>query len=123
MKSGKDNPKETKYYEFDDIDLQKAVDDGVMGDTISVKVITLWTVILSVVVIILCAIAFNLYKYYKFEQEFTQAVNSQYHEINNLRNNALNSISEKNVIDADAGLYTIPVDSAMTLIIKEYQED
>lgn len=123
MQSDKKSNKNEEYFNIEDLTLQDAIDGGVMEDKISVKRITFWTVILSVIVIVLCAIAFNLFKYFKFEQQFQQAVNTEYRELNNLRQNAFHILETKDVVDEEAGFFRIPIDSAMTLIVRDYKEN
>jgi hypothetical protein len=123
MQSDKKSNKNEEYFNIEDLTLQDAIDGGVMEDKISVKRITFWTVILTVIVIILCAIAFNLYKYFKFEQQFQQAVKTEYRELNNLRQNAFHILETKDVVDEEAGFFRIPIDSAMTLIVRDYKEN
>jgi hypothetical protein len=123
MQKGNQDPKKHEYFEIDDLSLQGAIEGGVMEDKIDIKIVTLWTVILTVIVVILCAIAFNLYKHYKFEREFQQAVNSEYRELNALKQNARTVLSTKDIADEESGFYQIPIDSAMTLIVRDYQND
>ncbi len=118
MQSGKENPKDFERFDINDPDLENSIDQGVMSDELSISRITFWTVATSVVVIILIAIAFNLYKYFKFQQEFNQAVNTEYRELNNHRAEALEQLNEISVVDEEQGIFRIPVDSAKTLLIR-----
>lgn len=123
MQSYKKQNQKEEYFNIDDLTLQDAIDGGVMEDKISVKRITVWTVVLTIIVIVLCAIAFNLYKYFKFEQQFQQAINTEYRELNTLRQNAFTKLETKDVVDEEAGFFRIPIDSAMTLIVRDYNQN
>lgn len=120
MYSEKKQNKNEEYFNIDDATLQDAIDGGVMEDKISVKNISVWTVVLTIIVIVLCAIAFNLYKYFKFEQQFQQAINTEYRELNTLKKDALIKLETKELANEEAGLFRIPIDSAMTLIVRDY---
>lgn len=113
------NKSEQDYFEITDPEAQDSVNDGVMADELSMSKIVLWTVVTSVVVIILVAIAFNLYKFWKFETQFQQAVNTEYRELNNHRTQSFESLNAKDVIDQDAGVFRIPIDSAKTILINQ----
>lgn len=124
MQKGKKNTtSDFEYYKLEDQSVQDAVNEGVMPDKLSIRVVTFWSVLISFIVIVLIAIAFNLYKYFKFEQEYRAAVNTEYRELNNLRSQAHENLSVTEVIDPEQGIYRIPVDSAMSVVVRNYQEN
>jgi hypothetical protein len=110
-----------EYTNVNDQEFLRIVDQGVMEDKLSIKTVTLWSVVTTIFVIILIVIAVNIYNYFKFDKQFQQAVNTQYTEITNLKTNSTYQITTFEVIDAEEGIYRIPVDSAKTLIIQRYQ--
>ncbi len=118
MQSGKEKNQDSGQFEITDPDLQSSVDQGVMGDHLSAGRITFWTIATSIVVVVLIVIAFQLYKYFKFQQEFNKAVNVEYRELNNHRAQAIEQLNEISVVDEDAGIFRIPIDSAKTLLIR-----
>lgn len=113
------NKDNQEYFELSDIEAKNAINDGVMADELSMSKIVLWTVATSVVVVILVAIAFNLYKFWKFETQFQQAINTEYPELDNHRAQSLQNLNSLEVIDADAGIFRIPIDSAKTILINQ----
>ncbi len=120
MQSGKEPKKATEYFDIEDPEFQSSVDQGVMSDELSMSRIVFWSVATSVLIIGLIAIAYNLYKFYKFEKEFQQAVNVEYRELNNHRAENISRLSELQVVDEEQGIYQIPVDSAKTLLLNRY---
>lgn len=117
MQSGKEPNINAEYFEIQDPEFQASVDQGVMSDEIGMSRVVFWTVATSVLVVILIAIAYNLYKFYKFDKEFQQAVNVEYRELNEHRAQNINLLNELEVIDEEQGIFRIPVDSAKTLLI------
>jgi len=120
MQSGKEPKKGPEYFEIDDPEFQTSVNQGVMSDELSVSRIVFWTIATTIFVVILIAIAFNLYQFYKFEKEFQQAVNVEYRELNNHRAENISRLTELQLIDEERGIYQIPVDSAKTLLLNRY---
>ncbi|MCC5933608.1 MAG: hypothetical protein LAT75_03730 [Candidatus Cyclonatronum sp.] len=116
------NKSEQEYFELSDIDAQNSINDGVMADELSMSKIVFWSVATSVVVVILIAIAFNLYKYWKFETQFQQAVNTEYQELNNHRSQSLEQLNSFEVVDEQTGIFQIPIDSAKTILINERKQ-
>ncbi len=112
-----------EYTNVNDQDFLRAVEDGVMEDKFSIKTVTLWTVLTTIVVVILIVIAVNIYNYFKFDQQFQQAINTEYVEINTLKSNSQEQLITFEVIDEEEGIFRIPVDSAKTLILQRYQNN
>ncbi|MCH8567580.1 MAG: hypothetical protein LAT67_04925 [Balneolales bacterium] len=120
MIQDKNLPNSSEEFEIEDSEVRSSINAGVMSDTLDMKRIVLWSVITSVVIIILIAIAFNIYQYFKFEQQFQQAINTEYRELNNHIDSNLQLLNTTDVIDEEAGIFRIPVDSAKTIIIQRY---
>lgn len=120
MQTGKPKKTEPDYFEIDDPSVQDSVNEGVMDDKLSIWLITKWTLVISIVVVILCAIAFNLYKYNKFQKEFSQAVNTEYRELQNMRQTSLTNLSSKE--QREDGTFRIPVEDAFSVVIENYNE-
>ena len=112
-----------EYTDVNDQEFSRIVNLGVMEDKLDIKNVTLWTVITTVIVVILIVIAINIYNYFKFDQEFNQAINTQYTEIRNLKTNAQNQLTTFEVISPEEGVFRIPIDSAKTLVIQNYQNN
>lgn len=118
MKKEKDP---VKYYEINDPALESAISEGVMPEGLSIRTILKWTFFISAVVIILIIFSMNLYTYFKFDKEFQAAINTEYHELNNLRETSKQKLNSFELTDEEQGLYRIPVDSAITIIVRDYQ--
>jgi len=120
MQSGNDTNKDYEYLEIEDPDFQAAVNQGVMDDHLSMRTIAFWSVATTLVIVILIAIAFNLYNFYKFEREFDKAIQTEYRELNTHREQAVSQLNQLEPIDEAAGIYRIPIDSAKTLTVDRY---
>ncbi|AXJ02217.1 hypothetical protein CYPRO_2980 [Cyclonatronum proteinivorum] len=113
------NNSDKEYFELSDPDAQTSINDGVMADELSMSRIVLWTVATSIVVVILIAIAFNLYKFWKFDTQFQQAINTEYPVLNEHREQSARHLTTLEVVDEEAGIFRIPVDSAKTILINQ----
>lgn len=128
MSSEKGNPDKEQqlkaageYSPYTDKDFAEALEDGVMLDKLNLKFITFWSIIGIISVILLIIIAAQLYSYYSFQRAFNVSVASEYTQITRLSTQANERLSNVGVIDDEAGIYHIPVDSAFTLILDEYE--
>jgi hypothetical protein len=105
---------------YDDKDFSEALNEGVMPDKLNLKYISFWSVIGIATVIVLIVIAAELFSYFYFKRSFETSVASEYAEITRLKTQASERLGSFGVIDDEAGKYHIPVDSAFTLILDEY---
>jgi hypothetical protein len=105
---------------YEDSDFNEALNMGVMPDKLNLKYITFWSVIGIATVIILIVIAAELFSYFYFKRSFDVSVASEYAQITRLKTQASERLGSFGVIDDEAGKYHIPIDSAFTLILDEY---
>lgn len=74
-------------------------------------------ILLTVVLII---IAVNLFNYYAFKQSQRAAESAVFYEIKDIRNRDNEILTTYGVVNAETGTYRVPVDSAITLILDDY---
>ena len=70
-------------------------------------------------VVVLILFAAELYRYYDFRESFNAAVIAEYPELNSLKYNHTKILTTFEVIDAERGIYRVPVDSAFTLLLND----
>lgn len=113
MAQDKDSPKE-KFTDFDE-----AVSYGAMYDKLNIKNITFWSVLgLSVLVIVVIGVI-TLFNYNKFRFQEAASIQSENFDYQREIASQNSHLHTYGVIDGEAGVYHIPVDSAMTLIMNE----
>ena len=108
------------YSPYEDKDFSEALQQGVMPDKLNLKYITFWSVIGIAIVIVLIVIAAEMFSYFYFKRSFETSVASEYAQITRLKTQSSERLGSFGVIDDEAGKYHIPVDSAFTLILDEY---
>lgn len=78
MASEKKPSNQPRYVEIDDEAVSGSINDKVMSDELSMSRIVGWSVITSVIIVLLIVIAFNLYQTYRFDLEFQRAIETEY---------------------------------------------
>jgi hypothetical protein len=105
---------------YDDKDFSDALDQGVMHDKLNLKFITFWSIAGIISVIVLIVIAAELFSYYYFQRSYNVSIASEHFRITRLTEESRQRLGSTGVIDEESGRYHIPVDSAYTLILEEY---
>jgi hypothetical protein len=72
-------------------------------------------------VAVLVFFAFQYFNYLSFKQTQEAAESAVYYQIETLRANDTEILNNYGVVDADAGIYRVPVDSAAALVVEDYQ--
>jgi len=70
-------------------------------------------------VLVMIFVAFEMYRYFDFKASYNAAIEATYPDIQNLKAGHQNELTTVGVIDAEKGIYRIPVDSAFTLVLNE----
>ena len=103
-----------KYTEFDE-----SADYGVMYDKINVKSLAFWTLMGIGILVIVVMGVIALYNYNKFQFQESLSVQSEFQDFERFRANQQAHLNTYGVIDEEAEIYHIPIDSAMDLIVNE----
>ncbi len=105
--------------ETDDEELYKYVQYGAHGDVLDYRKLTFWTAFGTVLVVVTIAglIQFSQTSYFEAQQE--ASFNSQYIEINELQEQAQETLNSFGVVDPENGIYRIPIDSAISKMAAE----
>ncbi len=70
-------------------------------------------------VLVLILFAMELYRYWDFKTGMAAAVAAEYPDLQRLRAADAQTLGTFGVVDAEQGIYRIPVDSAITLMVDE----
>ncbi|HKJ46103.1 MAG TPA: hypothetical protein VJ991_09780 [Balneolales bacterium] len=115
------NPEEGNFQIEDEEEFIHSLDEGVTEDTLNLKRLVFWVVTGLSLVVMLIIIAYNIYTYNSYEIE--QQVNDQSvnYQISQKRAQEHQILTSYGIVDLKKGLYRIPIDSAISLYVKENQ--
>lgn len=123
------NPKNTKrqnpddeIYEIEvDDEFSNSVEKGFTEDNLNIKRLLFWILTGMVIAFLLVVIAYNMHGFNAFEfqqQENKQTKNIQIDQMKARENKILSTYGIENLKE---GIYRIPIDSAISLYVKENQ--
>lgn len=100
-------------------DLRKEIEVGVVPDNLNDR--KLFGLFLAGILLVVAMVLFaaELYRYVDFKTSFNAAVAAQYPELQRLETRHADELTSVAVLDSTKGVYRIPVDSAITLIVNE----
>jgi hypothetical protein len=100
-------------------DLRKDIALGVVPDDLNDG--KLFRLFFAGILIVSAMVFFaaELYRYIDFKTSFQAAVAAQYPELQRLQARHTNELASVAVLDSTKGIYRIPVDSAITLILND----
>jgi len=101
-------------------DLEKSISFGVSEDNVSLKTVSFWIILGIVLVIITVFGVYNMYNYNKFLSTQQAAIDAEYHGLNDMRERDYRMLNTFELVDEENQRYRIPIDSAMTLIARDY---
>jgi hypothetical protein len=73
-----------------------------------------------IVVVGLVFTAKTMFNYFSFQASQKAAVNAVFYDLEDLTQKHQQTLTTFGVVDEQAGIYRVPVDSAITLIVQEY---
>jgi hypothetical protein len=74
-----------------------------------------------VLVAVMIYIAVIIFDYFSFNQSQRAAESAVYYQLETLRANDTEALNNFGIVDSESGVYSIPVDSAVTLVIQDYK--
>lgn len=116
MAQKKESPK-PKFTEFDE-----AASYGAMYDKLNIKNITFWSLLGIGVLLIVVFGVIALFNFNKFQFQETVSIRSEFPDFQRMQVAQNARLHTYGIIDEEAGIYHIPVDSAITLIIHENEQ-
>ena len=99
--------------EIDDEEVSQSISYGVMGDELDYKKLTFWSVLGIVFLIIFTQLLFEMYDISQQVNDDRIAASSQYHDVNEQKEQARERLTNFGVVDIEEGIYRIPIDSVM----------
>lgn len=105
--------------EITDPEIADSVDTGVMLDRLNIKRLAFWSILGIILVLIFIQ---SLYEMNQYNTQVTQqrvSAESQYYQVNQLKEEARNRLSSFGVVDLENGIYRIPIDSAINEMASE----
>lgn len=101
-------------------EVQESIRYGAMHDNLNYKKLFGYTFLGIVIVIGLLLIALQLFRFTAFQKSQQAAINAEFYELNDLRERHHRELTTFEAIDEEAGIFRIPIVSAMTLIVEDY---
>lgn len=104
----------------DNQDFSDSVSHGVTPDTLDYGKLFALVFAGVMLVVVLVFIAITMFNYFTFQSSQNAAVNAVFYELEELRAKHELELTTFGVVDEQAGIFRVPVDSAITLIVNEY---
>lgn len=100
-------------------DFFKSLSYGATFDDLNYKRLIFWSVFGTVIVIIFVLSIFLIYDYTNTSTSQLRSEQSRFYNIEEIQQNDQETLNSFGVVDAEAGIYRIPIDSAITEIANE----
>lgn len=102
-------------------DFKSSANYGVTPDVLNYKKLFGLTLAGIILVVGLVYFSMVLFDYYAFKASQDAAINAVFYEIEELRAKDASELTTFGVINDEEGIFRIPVDSAMTLVLEKYK--
>lgn len=96
-----------------------SVEKGVMDDALDIKMLTFWSLITIIYMAAMIYGGYRIYKFWGFQSRMEQAISTEYKELQQKRAADAQHLSTYGMVDGDAGVYRIPLESAIDLYVSE----
>lgn len=100
-------------------DFVVSVEKGVMDDALDIKMLTFWSLITIIFMAAMVYSGYRIYKFWGFQSRMEQAVTADYKELRLKKEADAQHLSTFGMVDGEAGVYRIPLESAIDLYITE----
>lgn len=101
--------------------VKNSINYGVTPDDLDYKKLFGLTAIGIIIIVALVIFAKVLFDYYAFTSSQEAATNAVFYNIEELRAKDNELLTTFEVIDAENGVFRVPVDSAITLVLEDYK--
>ncbi|HAC15263.1 MAG TPA: hypothetical protein DCE78_04880 [Bacteroidetes bacterium] len=105
---------------LNDKSVKESLAKGASPDKLNYKSLFGWFFAGILTVVVFIYIAMTLYNYFSFHQGQKSAASAVFYELEDLRAKHNEELTTFGVIDDSSGVYRVPVDSAITLILEDY---
>lgn len=103
-------------------DFAQSVEFGVVPDVLNYPRLIFWSVFGTAVIAIMVVSIMALYNFTITGSQQERSATSQFYNISEMKQNDRATLDSFGVVDADEGIYRIPIDSAITLIAQDSEE-
>jgi len=103
-------------------DLNKSIQKGAMDDSPNYRRLLFWAILGTIIFVLFVYMLASMYDYniYKVEKEVSEA--STYYQIEKLEQKEQERLTTFGIINAEEGIYRIPIDRAIDKYIEENGE-
>src|SRR5690554_2330770 len=109
---------EKVYLEANDAFID-SVSYGVVKDTLNYKRLTFWTIVGTVMLVTIVLSVIGIHGYTTGSAWQSQSESNQFFDLENNRETDKATLESFGVVDPDAGVYRIPIDDAIDIIVNE----
>lgn len=102
-----------------DQDFAHSIDKGVTDDVLDIKKLTFWSIITVIYMIVMVYGGYQIYTYWGFKSKMDLAINAEYKELSSKNAQDQEQLSTFGIVNADSGVYRIPIDTAFDLYIQK----
>lgn len=103
-------------------EVQESIRYGVSHDELDYKKLFAFFFIGIFIALVLVIASIVLFRYSAFQKSQEAAINAQFYELDELQASDRQILTTFDVIDESVGTFRIPVDSAITLILDDYNQ-
>jgi len=100
-------------------ELARSYNRGAMDDNPNYKRILFWSALGFVIFVAFVYMLSSMYQYNRYTTEVDVSANSAYYQIEELNEKEEEILTTYGVVNAEEGIYRIPIDSAINKYIKE----
>ncbi|MBP3191072.1 hypothetical protein [Natronogracilivirga saccharolytica] len=104
-------------------DFEDSIQYGVSFDNVNLRTVSFWIVLGIIIVAIILYGVYNMYTYNQFLSSQQAAIEAEFHELEEMRERDQERLHSVSMVDEEEGRYRIPIDSAMTLIVRQHTND
>ena len=106
-------------YKNEQEELEQSISYGVSHDRVNLGTVSFWIVLGTLLVTVILYGLYQMYSYNQFLAVQQAAIQSEFHELENLRRQEHQLLHSFEIVDEEEGRYRIPIDSAMNLIVTD----
>lgn len=102
-------------------DFSKSVEFGATFDKLNYKRLTFWSVFGIAVILIMIVALMALHNYTTSSVSYQVSERSQFFNIEQIERDTQNRLNSFGVVDPEEGIYHVPVDTAISMMVNEFE--
>lgn len=107
--------------EISDEEIAHSIDHGVMEDRLNYRKLAFWTITGIVLFVVFVLSLINMFDYNKFLTNEQLSAQTEYPNLQELRNNDEQRLNSFGVVDQENKVYHVPIDSAINYMARQGQ--